>query len=46
MVHRSAFEAIRDKYGPTWFSKVTQCKGRTFSEDLSSSSARPVATFR
>lgn len=35
VVHRTALEQIRDKYGPTWFCKVTHPKGRTFSEDLS-----------
>lgn len=35
VVHRSVLEAIRDKYGPVWFDKITHPKGTTFSEDLS-----------
>jgi hypothetical protein len=40
MIHRSALELVRDKFGPSWFDPITHptaLKGgpRTFSEDLS-----------
>lgn len=36
LVHRSAMQAIRDKYGDVWFDAITHPKGpTTFSEDLS-----------
>lgn len=36
LVHRSALERVREKYGPHWFDPVTHPSGSpTFSEDLS-----------
>jgi len=35
LVHRSALEKVRAKYGDNWFTPVTHPKGSTFSEDLS-----------
>lgn len=36
LVHRKVFEAIRDKWGPTWYRQITHPKaGNTFGEDLS-----------
>lgn len=35
LVHRSALEKIRDKYGDVWFDPIVHPKGRKFSEDMS-----------
>ena len=35
IVHRLALEAIRERYGDTWFEQVTHPNGRRFSEDMS-----------
>jgi hypothetical protein len=36
LIHRNALQAVRDKYGPTWFDPITHPTGpTTFSEDLS-----------
>lgn len=36
LIHRSALEAVRAKYGDNWFTQITHPKGSTtFSEDLS-----------
>lgn len=35
LLHRSALEAVRAKYGDRWYDPVVHPKGSTFSEDLS-----------
>lgn len=35
MIHRSALEKVRAKFGDAWFEQVTHPTGTTFSEDLS-----------
>lgn len=35
LIHRTALEAVRAKYGDVWFDTITHPKGATFSEDLS-----------
>lgn len=35
MIHRSALEALRAKFGDIWFDHITHPRGVTFSEDLS-----------
>jgi len=35
LIHRSAFEAVREKFGPVWFDTIRHPKGAHFSEDLS-----------
>lgn len=35
MIHRSALERVRDRYGPVWFDTIRHPSGVHFSEDLS-----------
>lgn len=35
LIHRTAFEAIRAKYGDVWFDTIRHPKGANFSEDMS-----------